>query len=83
MRKLYTLVVGMLIILAAPKTNGQPNPPDLFADFSNNIVTTVSIADDPSVNNDLPEATCRSNFEVSPAATSPLTKKIYSNPMAQ
>ena len=80
MRKLYTLVVGMLIILAAPKTNGQPNPPDLFADFSNNIVTTVSIADDPSVNNDLPEATCRSNFEVSPAATSPLTKKFTAIP---
>ena len=80
MRKLYTLVAGMLIILAAPKTNGQPNPKDLLPDFSNNIVTTVSITDDPSVNNDSPEATCRANFEVSYAASSPLTKKFTAIP---
>jgi PKD repeat protein len=80
MRRLYTLVAGMLIIFAAPKTNGQPNPPDLFSGFSNNIVSTVSVTDHPSVNNDLPEATCRANFEVSPAASSPLTKKFTAIP---
>jgi PKD repeat protein len=80
MRKLYTLVAGMFIILAAPKTNGQFNPRDLSQDFSNNFATTVSIADVPSANNDLPEATCRANFEVSPAASSPLTKKFTAIP---
>ena len=80
MRKLYTLVVGIFIILATPKTNGQLNPQDLSSDFSNNIVTTVSITDDPSANNNSPEETCRADFEVSSAASSPLTKNFTAIP---
>jgi PKD repeat protein len=72
MRKLYTLVVGMFIILATPKTNGQLNPRDLISEtpFTE---TTAAV-------NDRVNETCQANFEVSGEASSPLTKKFTAIP---
>lgn len=73
MRKLYTLVWG-LIVLVTTKTNSQPNidPRDIFLETSNITVTTT-------VNDEINE-TCQANFEVSGEASSPLTKKFIAQP---
>jgi len=80
MRKLYALVVGMLIIFATPKTNGQPisNPQDLFSETS----ATITLNNETTINaeTDAPNETCRANFEVSAATSSPLTKKFTAIP---
>ena len=44
MRKLYTLVLG-LIVLASTKTNGQLNPQDLFFETPNIAATAAVTAD--------------------------------------
>lgn len=79
MRKLYALVVGMLSILAMPKTNSQPilNSHDLFSATSTTVTLTGEITNADADN--LSE-TCRANFEVSDAASSPLIKKITAIP---
>jgi len=71
MRKLYALVLG-LIVLATTKTNGQLNPQDLFFEPSN-------IAAKATVNDEINE-TCQANFEVSGEASSPLIKKFIAEP---
>ena len=71
MRKLYTLVLG-LIVLATTKTNGQLNQQDLFFETSNIAVAAA-------VNDEIIE-TCQANFEVSGEASSPLIKKFTAEP---
>ncbi len=91
MRKLYTLLTGLCIFLVALKTYGQPinTPQEFISGFSiNNIENNAAgefspapefyserIADDAD-----PNVTCRANFEVSPAPSSPLTKKFTAIP---
>jgi PKD repeat protein len=78
MRKFYALLAGMLFILASPKTNSQPKlNPDLFSATSAIVSLTeeISIADTTN-----PNEICRANFEVSNAASSPLTKKFTAIP---
>ncbi len=71
MRKLYTLVIG-LIVLVATKTNAQLSLPDLFSENSHtgSIVTL----------NDNATESCEANFEVSAETSSPLTKKFTAIP---
>src|SRR6188508_2279492 len=71
MRKLYALVLG-LIVLVTTKTNGQLNPQDLFFE-------TLNITSTGSVNDTINE-TCQASFEVSGEASSPLTKKFTAEP---
>ena len=50
MRKLYTLVAGLFIVLVATKTNGQLNPQNSFSETSNIAVTTVALNDEIASN---------------------------------
>ena len=70
-------MAGLLFVLVATKTNAQLNPQNSFSEIS----STVTINDEITVNTgDLPEDTCRANFEISNAASSPLTKKFTAIP---
>ena len=72
MRKLYTLVIG-LIVLIATKTNAQLNLPDLFSETST-TEATVSV-------NDNSTATCQADFEVNSVASTPFTKYFTAIPL--
>ena len=78
MRKLYALVAGLFFALVATKTNAQLNSQHLF--FEASSITTVN--NEAAINNDANsrEEICRANFEVSNAASSPLTKKFTAIP---
>ena len=80
MRKLYALAAWMIILLATSKTNGQPNlnPRDLFSEPSTSV--TIVTSETTLDAEDLPEATCNVDFEVSHAASSPLIKKFTAIP---
>jgi hypothetical protein len=81
MRKLYTLVMG-LIVLVATKTNGQFNLQNSISGTSNIAVTSVAVIDEntPNVAANSSTETCQANFEVSSEASSPLTKRFTAEP---
>ena len=74
MRKLYALVAGLLFVLVATKTNAQLNSQNLFFEASPIATVINEAAIDTGATPQ--EETCRANFEVSNAASSPLTKKF-------
>ena len=78
MRKLYALVAGLLFVLVATKTNAQLNSQNLFSETTN--ITSVGIIDESTSDANSPEETCRANFEVSNASSSPFTKKFTAIP---
>ena len=65
MRKLYALAVGMLTILATPKTNSQPilNLQDLFSQNSSTVILNEEITEDDI---DYSNQSCRADFEKFP-----------------
>jgi len=80
MRKLYALVMG-LIVLVATKTNGQFNPQNSISEISNIAATSVAVNDEISPNAAVNSIeTCQANFEVTGEASSPLTKKFTAEP---
>ena len=81
MRKLYALVMGLIVIVAT-KTNAQFNPQDRFLEISNVAVTTVTVNNEkiPTADVNASTETCQANFEVSGEASSPLTKKFTAVP---
>ena len=81
MRKLYALVLG-LIVLVTTKTNGQFNLQNSIAETSNIAVTSVVVNDEIALNTAVNSSneTCQANFEVSGEASSPLTKKFTAEP---
>ncbi len=81
MRKLYALVLG-LIVLVTTKTNGQFNSQNSISETSNIAVTSVSVNDEIASNETVNSSieTCQANFEVSGEASSPLTKKFTAEP---
>ena len=81
MRKLYALVIG-LIVFVATKTNAQLNPRDLFSESSNIAVTTAAVNNEitPTAGVNSSNETCQANLEVSGEASSPLTKKFTAVP---
>ena len=80
MRKLYALGAGLLFVLVATKTNSQTgiNPQYLFSEIVS--ITSIDVIGEPATDADSPEQTCRANFEVSNAASSPWTKKFTAIP---
>ena len=78
MRKLYALVAGLLLVLVATKTNAQLNSQNLFSETTS--ITSVGIIDESTSDANSPEETCRANFEVSNASSSPFTKKFTAIP---
>ena len=79
MRKLYTLVAGLLICFVATKTKGQSIqvPQDFF--FGTTQVINNDITPD---NNEIGTSneTCQANFEISAVASSPLTRLFTAIP---
>lgn len=78
MRKLYALAAGLFFVLVATKTNAQINSQNLF--FEDPSITTVINESAMNTDPNSLEETCLANFEVSNAASSPLTKKFTAIP---
>jgi len=80
MRKLYALVAGLCFVLVATKTNSQPdfNPQDLYSETAN--INSIEVIDETNGTVNSFEDSCRANFEISNAASSPLIKYFTAIP---
>ena len=91
MRKLYTLVTGLLISLVTMKTTGQPNAgfQTLISDPGNNTTNSAEnyLSDEKNSDNNFlfseivsgsseTEITCTADFEINPTPNSPLSRKF-------
>jgi PKD repeat protein len=87
MRKLYSLLTGLLLSLVTLKTTGQTDPGlhPIFSDLIT-VKNVISVADNNlsaedinAANEEFPE-TCQANFEESPVSTSVLSRLFTAIP---